>query len=195
MAESGPYFEPISDDLNVRFREKQTLVLAFPKLFGPMNGGFRVNADKVNKWLTLSANIGVVIGLVLLIVEIGQNTEMMRAQINQSRTDTALSQSHAIFNSDYIPALLAKRDSGEPFSAEEMIRYAVYFRANSRNQDNNLWQYNHGYLGENTPRSIRGFARGSIGGSEIGIATWERQKDSYTDEYVAFIEEAIADLR
>lgn len=44
-----------------------------------MNGGIRMNADNVNKWLTLSANIGVVIGLVLLIVEIGQNTEMMRA--------------------------------------------------------------------------------------------------------------------
>ncbi len=154
-----------------------------------------MNADNVNKWLTLSANIGVVIGLVLLIFEIGQNTEMMRAQINQSRTDTALSQLHAIFNSDYIPALLAKRGRGEPFSEEEIIRYRNYFRSNSRNQDNNLWQYNHGYLGENTPRSIKGFARGAIGGSEIGIATWDRQKDSYTDEYIAFIEEAIADLR
>ncbi len=154
-----------------------------------------MNADNVNKWLTLSANIGVVIGLVLLIIEIGQNTEMMRAQINQSRTDTALSQNQAIYNSDYIPALLAMRDRGEPFSEEEMIRYANYFRANSRNQDNNLWQYNQGYLGENTPRSIRGFARGAIGGSEVGIATWDIQKDSYTDEYIAFIEEAIADLR
>ena len=94
-----------------------------------------------------------------------------------------------------MPAILAKRDSGEPFSEEEMIRYANYFRANSRNQDNNLWQFNQGYLGENTPRSIRGFARGAIGGSEIGIATWDIQKDSYTDEYIAFIEGAIADLR
>jgi hypothetical protein len=76
-----------------------------------------MNADSVNKWLTLSANIGVVIGLVLLIVEIGQNTEMMRAQINQSRTDTAMFDLQGVFNSDYIPALLVKRDRGEPFSA------------------------------------------------------------------------------
>ncbi len=154
-----------------------------------------MNADNVNKWLTLSANIGVVIGLVLLIIEIGQNTEMMRAQINQSRTDTAISEQQAIFNSDYMPALLAKRDRGEPFSEEEIIRYGNYFRSNSRNQDNNLWQYNQGFLGENTPRSIRGFARKVIGASEIGITTWDSQKYSYTDEYVAFIEEAIADLR
>jgi len=154
-----------------------------------------MNAEKVNRWLTLGANIGVVIGLLLLIVEIGQNTEMMRAQINQSRTDTALSAQQAAYNSDYIPTLVAKHDSGEPFSDEEMVRYSSYFRAGNRNQDNNLWQYNQGFLGENIPRSIRGFARGFIGGSEIGITTWDRTKYSYTDEYIAFVEEAIADLR
>ena len=40
-----------------------------------------MNAEKVNTWLSLGANIGVVIGLMLLIIEIGQNTDMMRAQI------------------------------------------------------------------------------------------------------------------
>ncbi len=154
-----------------------------------------MNADNVNKWLTLSANIGVVIGLVLLIVEIGQNTEMMRAQINQSRTDTAISQQQAVFNSDYVPALMAKRDRGEPFSEEEWIRYTTLFRSGNRNQDNNLWQYNQGFLGENIPRSISDFARAVIGGSEIGITTWDSQKHTYTDEYVAFVEEAIEDLR
>ena len=154
-----------------------------------------MTSEKVNKWLSLGANFGVVIGLVLLIFEIGQNTEMMRAQINQSRTDTAISEQQAVFNSDYIPALLANRDRGEPFSEEEMYRYSAYFRSGNRNQDNNLWQYNEGFLGENTPRSIRGFARAVIGGSDMGITTWDSQKYSYTDEYVAFVEDAIADLR
>ena len=88
-----------------------------------------MTSEKVNKWLSLGANFGVVIGLVLLIFEIGQNTEMMRAQINQSRTDTAISEQQAVFNSDYIPALLAKRDRGEPFSKEDIARYSAYFRS------------------------------------------------------------------
>jgi len=154
-----------------------------------------MNADNVNKWLTLSANFGVVIGLILLIVEIGQNTEMMRAQINQSRTDTATSELQAFFNSDYMPAIAMKKNNGEQLSEEEMSRYRSQFRSGMRNQDNNLWQYNQGFLGENTPRSIRNFARNVIGGTELGIATWDRQKNSYTDEYVAFVEEAISDMR
>ncbi len=46
-----------------------------------------MNADNVNKWLTLSANIGVVFGLILLLVELDQNSDLLRSQIHQSRSD------------------------------------------------------------------------------------------------------------
>ena len=133
-----------------------------------------MNAQKLNTWLSLGANIGVVIGLMLLIIEIGQNTEMMRAQINQHRTDTALSEQQAVYTSDHIPAMLARIERGDQLSDEDLIRYD---------------------LGENIPRSIKGAVRDVIAGHELGIETWEMQKYSYTAEYVAFVEEAIADLR
>ena len=120
---------------------------------------------------------------------------MMRAQINQSRTDTALSEQQAVYNSEFMPEIIDRVRGGEELSALDLIRYQTYFRAGNRNQDNNLWQYSQGFLGENTPRSIRGYARNVIGGSRLGIATWDSQKYSYTDEYVAFVEDAIADLR
>ena len=153
-----------------------------------------MNAKKINTWLSLSANIGVVIGLGLLGFEISQNTEMIQAQMNQSRTDTAVSQQEATYNSDYMPALFVKADKGEQFSDEESLRYSAYFRAYNRNMDNQLWQYNQGFLGENIPRSIKGGARVRIAGNSQGLELWEIQKYSYTDEYVAFVEEAIADL-
>ena len=154
-----------------------------------------MKAQKVNSWLTLAANIGVVIGLVLLIIEIRQNTEMMRAQINQSRTDTALFQQYSMSDTDYVAPIIAKVRRGEELSDEEMIRYDARMRAFNRNQDNNLWQYNQGYLGENIPRSIKGGVRAVIGSTKMGISTWDRQKYSYTAEYVTFVDDAIADLR
>ena len=154
-----------------------------------------MKAESLNSWLSLGATIGVVIGLILLIVEIGQNTEMMRAQINQSRTDSAMSFQATTYTSDHTPAMLAKIGRGEQLSDEEIIRYSTYFRAFHRNQDNNLWQYNQGFLGENIPGSVRAGVRAVIGGSELGIALWDGQKITYTEEYVAFVEEAIADLR
>ena len=61
--------------------------------------------------------------------------------------------------------------------------------------DNQLWQYNQEFLAENVLRSIRGAARIFIAGNSLGLELWEKQKYSYTVEYVAFVEKAIADLR
>ena len=139
--------------------------------------------------------MGVLIGLMLLIYELSQNTEMMRAQIHQSRTDSALTQQHAMFNSHFMPDIIVKVRSGQELSPAESIRYSSYFRATHRNQDNALWQYRQGLLTENTPGSVRGAVRTSIGGRKYDIELWDRTKDGYTDEYVAFVEEAIKDLR
>ena len=40
--------------------------------------------DRLNQWLTLLANIGVIVGIVFLAFEIQQNTEMMKAQTRDS---------------------------------------------------------------------------------------------------------------
>jgi hypothetical protein len=47
-----------------------------------------MDTDKLNRLLTLTANLGILIGLVLLIVEIRQNTDLVRAQIAMDRTST-----------------------------------------------------------------------------------------------------------
>jgi hypothetical protein len=154
-----------------------------------------MNSEKVNSWLSLLANFGVVIGLLLLIVEINQNTEMMRSQMNQMRADSAMAQQHAYFNSDYLPAIMTKIRNEEELTPEEGRRYRSYFRSFHRSQDNNLWQYNQGFLGANIPRSVEGAVQGIVGINTFTLATWDSQKHGYTDEYVAFVEQAISDRR
>ena len=154
-----------------------------------------MKGERLNSWLSVGANLGVVAGLVLLIIEIQQNTDMMEAQINQSRTETAISEQQAIYNSEFMPPILLKVQDGEQLSAEEMRRYHHYIRGFNRNMDNQLWQYRRGLLGENIPRSVRSAVRQVLGGSSHSIEVWDGRKVAYTDEYVAFVEEAIADLR
>lgn len=43
--------------------------------------------DRINRWLTLGANIGVVLGLIILIVEVRQNAELTRAGMEHSMND------------------------------------------------------------------------------------------------------------
>ena len=153
-----------------------------------------MSADRLNAWLSLFANVGVVVGLILIIIEIQQNTEMMRAQISHSRSETAQAEQQAVFNSEFIPDLLVKVRSSETLTPSEMVRYTTYFRAFNRNQDNVYWQYREGFLEENVPRSIRAAVRAVIGESELSRALWESSKEIYTDEYIAFVDESISTM-
>jgi len=45
------------------------------------------HADRLNRWLTLGANLGVVLGLVILIVEVRQNAALTRAQMETGKND------------------------------------------------------------------------------------------------------------
>lgn len=43
--------------------------------------------DQLNKWLTLAANVGVIGGLLLVFVEVRQNAELTRTQMEQRKND------------------------------------------------------------------------------------------------------------
>ncbi len=44
-----------------------------------------MKADAVNRWLTLGANLGVLVGIILLIAELNQNSVLMSGQIFNER--------------------------------------------------------------------------------------------------------------
>jgi hypothetical protein len=46
-----------------------------------------MNTDRLNRWLALGANVGVLIGLILLVYEVRQNSELMQAQISMERAN------------------------------------------------------------------------------------------------------------
>ncbi len=43
--------------------------------------------DRLNRWLTFGANLGVVLGLIILIVEVRQNADLTRAQMESGKND------------------------------------------------------------------------------------------------------------
>jgi hypothetical protein len=80
LAESSHSVSTEPNDLSVRSWEKQTWVALFPKLHTKRRGGIEMNADKVNKWLTLITNVVVIVGIVFLALELRKNSDLMKAQ-------------------------------------------------------------------------------------------------------------------
>ena len=44
-----------------------------------------MKVDNLNKWITVAANLGVIIGIIFLVVEINQNNELLAAQDRYNR--------------------------------------------------------------------------------------------------------------
>jgi hypothetical protein len=116
-----------------------------------------MRVDNLNRWLTFGANVGVVIGLALLVIELNQNSELVRAQIHQARSDNYVSDVMALADSEFLlPAYEKLADAGgitDPNSLDaldptERARVRRYVQARHADYDNLYYQYQLGYLDE-----------------------------------------------
>lgn len=152
-----------------------------------------MDTDRLNRWLTLGANIAVLVGILFLAAEINQNTDMMRAQINQSRAEASMSEAQSVFNSDYLPVILVKLRAGDSISAVEQERYTHFLRGLHRILDNQLRQYREGFLAPNIPRSVRQAIMYEIAPTKVARQEWERTREMFSQEYGQLVDTVIAE--
>ena len=74
--------------------------------------------DKVNRWLTLGANIGVLIGIVLLVIELDQNREMIRAQTRNDISQQLASRLLTLASNSQLNNVTRRAAAGEELSAD-----------------------------------------------------------------------------
>ena len=150
-----------------------------------------MDSKKLNDWLMLFANVGVVVGLGLLIVELRQNSEMMQAQITQSRADAAMMLAIEFADSDYVPAIIDKLHHDQELTFEEQARFERWLRASLRNQENNYLQYLRGYLGDYISEAGGSAIRNTLR-YELAKDYWIRAKPDYSAEFVEFVDKALS---
>jgi hypothetical protein len=101
------------------------------------------------------ATLGVIVGIVFLVVELDQNSDLLRAQIHQSRSDSY--EAFVVDSADsefFLPAWEKFRAAGEPgdvaaldaLTPIERARIERYFQGRLGGYDNLFFQFRSGYL-------------------------------------------------
>lgn len=106
----------------------------------------------LNQWLTLAANFGVLIGIVFLIIEIKQNTELHKSDSRK-----------AIVSNDQASLLVAlenhdifkKLGEAEVLTQADQYRLSFIFAIDLRNREFEYFQYKSGSLDESTWQSYK----------------------------------------
>lgn len=116
-----------------------------------------MKTDRLNAWLSLGANFGVLIGLIILVVELDQNNDAIRAQIHQARSDNFESFMIGLADTEHLlPALTKFRAAGgtrdlsslQTLDPDELARVRNYHRGRLMGYDNLYFQYVNGYVDE-----------------------------------------------
>jgi len=163
-----------------------------------------MNADIVNRWLTLGANIGVLVGLALLIVELDQNSDLVRAQIHQARSDNFESFKVGLADTEYLLHTLAKFGAaGGPSDISalqkldpiERARLRQYYDARIAGYDNLHYQHKQGFLDDDfyNLRVLGTVIHLLPLWQEMGLVRLGAENPRVTKSFAAEIERALAD--
>jgi len=88
-----------------------------------------VDSDKLNKWLSLGANIGVVIGLFLVAFQIRQDADLTKAQLFSDSTDSRREWNQSMMGSDPMRVVTKSIERPDELTLEELQIMDMYLLA------------------------------------------------------------------
>ena len=149
-----------------------------------------VDGNKINRRLTLAANVGVLAGLVLVSLQIRQNTAITRAQIENDYFLADMQLELAMMGEDpaasWIAAVYAP-DELTPRDAAVVDRYFNYGLV----QVQRLQRMNELGLADDEWVDRVDYLRWHLG-NEVGRRWWEYSKEGFSAEFVATVEESLS---
>lgn len=88
-----------------------------------------MRADKVNSWLTLGANIGVMLGLMLVAYQINQDAQLTKAQLFSDHTDSRREWNQAMMGGAPMEVVAKSIERPEDLTLAELLMMDMYFVA------------------------------------------------------------------
>jgi len=147
-----------------------------------------MDADRTNNWLTLTANIGVIVSLLFLAYEIDQSTKATIAAASQGLTDQSVVYFDAQLDHEVISQAVYKQRQGTELSGFELYQLDLLQRLNFRVFENAFLQYRRGFYEEREWDRYRRIIAGHMANNTVAIQMWEDTKGAWTDEFTAEVE-------
>jgi hypothetical protein len=142
-----------------------------------------MNPSRLDRWIGLGANIGVVLGLFLLIFQLNQNRSMMRAQTRNEIAMGGVSLLSMPSNNAQLAGVLQRADSGSQLTPEEYVQYRRYLIAMYRYYENAYYQYRHGLYNEAEYSTQKTAWRSYASRSAASVAIWCDMRPSFSPEF------------
>ena len=143
-----------------------------------------MKSDRMHRWLTLGANFGVLIGILLLVVELRQNAVMMQAQTRSEISAGIVELFETVAENEQLASLRRRADAGERLSPDEAYRYSIITRAFFRYWENVHYQYRQGLYDDVEFQRQREAWKSYAASSPALVAFWCEHRAEFSPEFL-----------
>jgi len=137
----------------------------------------------VNRWLALGANIGVLVGIAFLIVEINQNTQATNSAARDASVGHTLNFFEQGMDNLVIARATFKRKSGTELDGFERSQLRLYQYYNFRIFENIYIQHKQGLFSDQEWDRFRTIIKRVLNKNEIALDMWNDKQGDWTEEF------------
>ncbi len=151
-------------------------------------------SDRVNSWLSLIASVGIMAGLVLVAVELNQNTDQLRLQLTFQANQKIFENNRDLFG-DYLTSTFAKAITDpEDLTYEEFLT-ADSFVLNVLNEwEERFFIYEAGLISDRDWKRHIDEDIYWILGNRFAQTRWQTNKSSFESEFAQYVDQALTDI-
>jgi hypothetical protein len=150
-----------------------------------------MDSDRLNRWVTLAANLGVLAGIFLLIIELQQNSESRELEAAQSY----LALSHELdFRIVDDPSLIALfLTPTDERTAEEVFRLDRWHFGLLRTWENGFFLHVRGVLGDDLWPGQEAFMVDLLNTSNDLRSYYQTNREYFSKGFVTYLDELLAE--
>ena len=142
-----------------------------------------MNVDRLNRWLTLGANIGVLFGIVFLIVELNQTSEMNRGETRNQVASELSELLRDVGNNPQLAELIVKAENGDVLTPAESMQYRQRILSMLRYFENVHYQYRQGLYDEAEFSTQKEAWRKVYASSKITVDIWCEYRVTFSPDF------------
>jgi hypothetical protein len=144
-----------------------------------------MDLDKLNRWLTLCANVGVLIGLIFLIVELDQTRQMNQGETRTQVAAELLELLRDVGNNPQLADLIHRAERGDELTPADLMQYQQRTLSMLRYFENVQYQFRRGLYDKGEFSTQKEAWRKVYAASRPTIRIWCDYRNTFSPEFRA----------
>ena len=151
-------------------------------------------SDKIKSWLTLIANAGILIGLVLVAIELNQNTDQLRLQLTFQANQKIFENNRELIGSNPTHTIAKSITNPENLTYEEYLTASSYVLNMLNEWEDRFFIYEAGLISEQDWKRHIYENIGWTLGNRFAQKTWQANKSVFETKFAQYVDQALVNI-